>query len=181
MNDRITTRRALVPASLALLLLLAGCGSGEPETPVAAAAVALPDSLFLAAAPAEVPTLIEAKATARVGDEVRFVARVGGRRDPFVADRAVMIVVDPSLPSCDEIEGDNCPMPWDYCCETPADLLKASATVQVSDAAGAPLACGLRGAGGIEPLRHVTIVGRVLEADDSGLFVVEAVGIALGG
>ena len=27
-------------------------------------------------------------------------------------------IVDDSLKACSDIEGDNCPTPWDYCCET---------------------------------------------------------------
>jgi hypothetical protein len=44
------------------------------------------------------------------------------RRDPnrprWIEGRAAFSLVDQSLKACSDVEGDDCPVPWDYCCET---------------------------------------------------------------
>jgi hypothetical protein len=89
----------------------------------------------------------------------------------------MMVVIDPAIPSCADNEGDTCKTPWDYCCETPDDLVRGKATVQFVGADGKPLALSLKGQNGLDPLVTVTVVGTVAERDDSGMFVVNATGV----
>lgn len=166
-----------------LFALVCACSpSARPPTakpPVQTpASPTLNPTLFLTAAPDHAHTLVEMKADAKAGDEVAFIARIGGRAEPFAKSAAVFLVVDPKLPPCNELKGDACKTPWDYCCETPDDLVAHSATVRIVGADLQPLPIALQGTHGLEPLRTVTIRGKVAERDESGsLFIVDASGI----
>jgi len=172
--------------SLLLATALTGCPQGgeaapPTEAPPGAAAAAIPDALYLAARPeGAAASLLELKGKSKVGDSVLFEARVGGREDPFVEGRAIFVVADSALQSCDAIEGDGCKTPWDYCCETPADLLENVATVRFVDAAGDPLEASVKDHKGLSGLKTVVVRGTVKEADGSGNFVVDADGVWIG-
>ena len=84
------------------------------------------------------------------------------------------MVADRSLRSCDEIPGDTCSKPWDYCCESPESKKANMATIQFTGADGKPLKVGAQSAGGLEPLGLVVIEGVVSEIDDKGTFVIDA-------
>jgi len=155
-------------AALSAAVALAGCtgespspapsdGSGpdapasQPETG-ATGAGSLPAGVMLAEAPDAVRPLGEVRPGAQPGDTVVFTARVGGREEPFVENRAMMLVVDPTLESCAELHGDACETPWDYCCEEPDSLLANTASVQFVGEDGKPLPFTLEGVDGIAPL-----------------------------
>ncbi len=168
-----------------LLALAVGCSSGDTssDTPDAnndANAGGMDTAaLFLEAKPEGAKPLASIKESAKVGDQVAFEARVGGRGEPFVDNRAVMVVIDPSLPSCKDRHGDVCPIPWDYCCEAPESLVANTATVQWVGDDGTPQPLSLKGQGGLAELAWITVVGEVTMKDDSGLFVVNAKGVFL--
>ena len=169
----ITT--ALLAACLAALPT--GCASESepaPDTTKPTAQVAVPPNLFATSAPPGAVPLVDAKATAKTGDTVVFEARVGGRIESFVPNRAVFFVADPSILSCDQIHGDSCKTPWDYCCEPPDNLRKHMATVQVVDDSGQPLKLSLHEKHGLEPLKTVYVTGVVEQVDAAGTFVVNA-------
>ncbi|MHC4991519.1 MAG: hypothetical protein ACYTGC_11115 [Planctomycetota bacterium] len=165
------------------VLLICGCGlaslsacrrpaedvASTPPTPEAV----VPATLFASTAPADAIPLISLKSAAKAGDRVVFEARVGGRRDAFLEDRAVFFVADSSLLSCDQLHGDTCKTPWDYCCEPRDNLTRHMATVQVVDGSGNPLKRSLAGQQGLEPLKTVIVTGTV-DTAESGAFVVNA-------
>jgi hypothetical protein len=149
----------------------------KPTAPPAAPnAPAIPKEVFVTEKPKDAKPVAEAKKTAKKGDTVVIEAKIGGRGEPFVKNRAIFIVADRKLKSCDEIPGDTCPKPWDYCCE-PAESKKANMmTVQFVDKDGKPLKVGAQGEGGLEPLALIVFEGTVAEvdekADGKGNFVV---------
>jgi hypothetical protein len=145
------------------------------------ASPALPATLFLTAAPADARDVKAAKTGLKVGDEVTLRGRIGGSSQPFVDGRAVLTIVDKALPACSDNPDDNCATPWDYCCESRADILANSATVQVVDQAGQPLKIGLENAQGLNPLREIVVVGKVAQRDDAGVLVVNATGLFVAG
>lgn len=181
---------ALPCAALAAALALCGCGQ-DAEKPTSAAggtavgaraggkapapaAGGLPDGLIVRG-PAQGPHVTAAKATARQGEEIVIVGRIGGSTTPFLADRAVFTLVDPALVSCaDMSDPDHCKTPWDYCCEDRAKMRAGTATIEVAGADGKPLAVALRGVQGLEPLATVAVSGTVVERNDAGLLVVRA-------
>lgn len=183
------SRRVKLPAAMAGIIvaiaLVAGCGktsdkggqaatskSGQSTT-APSVATPLPDDFFLASAPAEASSLLEAKTWASVGDVVTFEARIGGRVEPFTEGAAVFLVADVAIPTCTELHGDGCPSPWDYCCEPKENLMKNMATVQVVDDNGAPLKLNLKGTGGLEPMARIVVVGKVRQVEDA-VFVVDS-------
>ena len=159
---------------LTVALATAGCGVEQaPSTPASAAGY-LPAGLFVATPPAGAKSLAEAKSGTSPGDHVVFEARVGGRVEAFVEHRAIFFVADAGLQSCDQIHGESCTTPWDYCCEDPKSLLQNIGTVQVVDASGQPLKQSLLSEHGLEPLRTIVVEGTVQQADTAGNFVVNA-------
>ena len=178
--------------TLLLAALLAGCPNADPDpsagTPPAddaPADAAAPgdtstdataglDAMFVAAPPADAQPLLAVKGSAAAGDEVVFEAKIGGRGEPFVSQRAIFTVIDPALPSCADNPDDGCRTPWDYCCETPEDLLKQTATVRLVDADGQPLKLDLQGTRGLTGLATVVVRGTLSDKNDAGVFVVDA-------
>ena len=161
-------------------LILTACEKPLEPAPVASATI--PTSFFTSTRPANVSDLLAVKETASPGDRVTFLARVGGRANPFVDNVAIFIVADPSLVSC-ELMGaeDHCPLPWDYCCEAREAIAAGLATVQIVVEGGVPLAVSAEGAGGLEGSKFVVIDGTVLEKNDEGLFTINAESIWVGG
>lgn len=179
-----THARLISFASLTTLLLVtAGCErSAAPQpaakpagSPVAAAENALPAGLWLKAAPADARPVAEVKKSAQAGQDVVVFGRIGGRKDPFVAGRAMFMLADAGIPSCREKHEDGCPTPWDFCCEPKETILAGTTTVQVVDADGKPLKCSLGPEQGLKPLANVVVAGRIASAGDN--VVIDATGI----
>lgn len=103
------------------------------------------------------------------GDEVVVVGRIGGRENPWIEGEAAFMIVDRSLTPCNERPDDNCPVPWDYCCDTP-DLPTHSVLVELIDADGKPVTIDARKLLGVKELQTVVVHGK-LHKDDSGLSV----------
>lgn len=119
------------------------------------------------------------KLAAKQGDEVTVVGRIGGSRNPFVADSAVFTIVDPALKPCNAKDDDHCRTPWDYCCEDRDAIKRSMATIEIAGDDGTPLALPLRGLQGLDPLAMVSVTGIVTERNDQGVMVVRAKRIAV--
>lgn len=171
--------RHTVAATFTVLaaLFLASCGqNGQPQPPAPAGAL-LPAGLFLDAAPENPREIVEAKREFKEGDHVAIRGRIGGTANPFVNGRAIMTIIDLSLPTCADKPDDCCETPWDYCCETRAEIVAHAATIQVSAEGGGPLRTDLKGAAGLAPMKEVIVVGRVGKTASPTAFLVEAEGI----
>jgi hypothetical protein len=79
--------------------------------------------------------VIDLKNAAKDGDEIVVVGRIGGSVKPFTG-RAAFTIVDVKFKPCNEIEGDNCPTPWDYCCDPPDALAKGTVLIKLVEASG---------------------------------------------
>ncbi|MEM8756750.1 MAG: hypothetical protein AAGF47_03095 [Planctomycetota bacterium] len=88
----------------------------------------------------------------------------------------VFTVVDLAVPHCGEIPGDNCPAPWDYCCETPESMAANTATIQLVGSDGSPLDAS-PAEHGFEPLDEVVIVGVVGARPDERVLTIRATGV----
>lgn len=153
-------------------ILVVGCDKGKQDKPAApgkpapGAAADLPAGLFVEKEPANAVEVGKALADAQDGQSVVVVGRIAGRKEPFVPGRAAMVIADLSLPACNERPGDNCPEPWDLCCE-PAEVLAAkTVVVEIAGADGRTLKTGLEGVKGLKPLAKVTIEGTVKKSPD---------------
>jgi hypothetical protein len=163
-----------------VLAALCSCDRSSPPPatapPASTAGATIPDSLFLASAPAEAKPLEEVKATAKPGDTVVLRGRVGGSEAPFVDGRAVLTLVGAGLAACSDDPEDTCKTPWDYCCETPDQIAAHSATIQVADKDGQPVKTGLKGLHGLKELSDITVAGTVAQAE-GGVLIVSASGV----
>lgn len=138
-----------------LAAIIAGCGNSQTTTRPSPT----PDWIV-----AEAPTgdvgISHAKQHATEGENIVVKGRIGGRRDPINTDSATFILVDVAIPSCADNPGDNCPTPWDYCCEPSEIMLAGTATVQVVDETGHVRHVNLRSLG-FAPLDTIIVTGTV--------------------
>ena len=71
------------------------------------------------------------------GDEVTVSGKILGARSVFVDGRASFIIGNPDvLISCDLKPGDNCPIPWDVCCDGKETIASNTVSIQVVDDSG---------------------------------------------
>lgn len=176
---------------LASIVLLAACGErgdgqdhsdnrngqdhGAPAAPAAPEGT-FPATLF-AGAPASEPVGVGAmKPAAKQGDRVIVVGRIGGSKEPFLADRAMVTIVDPSVKLCGEDESgdDHCATPWDFCCEPRENLRKMSIAVVANAADGAPIPHTLLGQGGLKPGVRVVVEGTIATVGPDGAAMIAA-------
>ena len=180
------TKLALVALLAAPVVgFYAGCDRGDAQSSgnnasssaAAASAEPLPANLILAEAPANAKNVGEVVKDAKEGEEVVVTGKVGGRKEPFVAGRALMTVVDANQQSCKDIEGDNCPTPWDFCCVPQNVLAPNLATVQFVGADGKPLKADFTSVNGLKPLSEVVVKGTAQRGPDGKTLVINATGL----
>lgn len=158
------------------LLTLSACSesTSEPQaqsTPTQTTTQTTPHAWVLTSAPDGDVSVTQAKSNAQEGDQIIVRGRIGGRQTPISADSPVFTIVDLDLEYCGQTTEDNCPVPWDYCCETPSTIASNTATVQVLgddvDLIGA----------GLEPLDELILVGTVAPRPDEQVLTIRATGI----
>jgi hypothetical protein len=135
---------------------------GQLLSPLAAAAPAastVDKNYLLEEEPKEAKDVIAVRKDSKDQQDVVLVGRIGGRVNPWVKGMAAFSIVDRTLTPCNEIEGDMCKTPWDYCCET--NLSKASLLVTVTDKNGKVVKKDARELLGVKELDTVTLVGKV--------------------
>ena len=164
--------------TLMALLLAVGCtqesttatSQGLSETP------AIDGSPYLLTEePADVATVIEAREKSEDGEDIVLVGRIGGSPNPWIEGRAAFSIVDPTLKACSDIPGDECQIPWDYCCET-HKLPSSTALVTFVDADGRPLKADARKLLNLKELQTVVVRGKA-ERDEAGNLTVLASGL----
>ena len=82
-----------------------------------------------------------------------------GKKKTFTQNKAIFIVGDDSLETCDEIPGDSCPTPWDVCCEDRKKIASSILSVQVKDGSGSILDGTLEGVSGMRAGSKIKIKG----------------------
>ena len=162
------------PSLLVLALLCAtACGPGESSAALPASDV--PERFFLASAPQAARPVGEIVASARPGEEVVVTGRVGGAAKVFVDGYAAFTIVAPRVQPCGVGKMDECPTPWDYCCDSP-EVMAANALSVELVADGQPLRANARGFHGLDHLKTVVVVGQVAR-DEAGNVRVLASGL----
>jgi hypothetical protein len=167
--------------TLAAVALVAGCddksatsSSAGGGASASAAAEPLPPGLMVDKAPENARPVAEVRKSAGDGDEVVVRGRIAGRAEPFTEGRAQFQLVDASVKACSEMPGENCPTPWDMCCEDAKSIADNSLTVQVVGADGRPLKATLNGVNGLKPLSEVAVKGKVKKSPDGKAMMVNA-------
>jgi hypothetical protein len=159
----------------ALFLLSAGCGRPPPVADAPPTAKVDGAAYVLATEPPGAQNVIPVRESARDQDAVTVVGRIGGSANPWVDGRASFSIVDPTLEACSDRPDDQCPQPWDYCCETDR-LPKAKALVKFVDGQGRLLAADARGLFALKELQTVVVTGKA-QRDEAGNLTVLASGI----
>jgi len=154
---------------------LVGCGGTEEEKEKKKADKPDVDGskYVLAEKPEGAIGVREARENTKDGDEVVIVGRVGGSKDPWIEGRAAFQVADESLRPCNEIPGDKCPYPWDYCCDP--DLKECVTLVTIVDDQGKAVKSGAKELFELKELDTVVVTGKV-KSDDAGGFEILATG-----
>lgn len=175
-----TQRRFCLLATCLLTFFTLACESksqqssstnGIVATKTNSATKALPADLFASKPIANARGVAEVKSDETASGDVVITGRVGGRAEPFVDGAAVFILTDSALKSCDQIHGDKCQQPWDYCCETRESLIAHTATIRVTDADGKPIPLNIKDERGLSPLATVTIAGTISTNKDNQLVI----------
>lgn len=167
------------PKTLFLALLTAlplACSDSPPRS--AAPTSDLPASYHLASEPPGALSVIEVHKNAKDGDAVVVVGDVGGSATPFVSGAAAFTLVDSSMKSCVN-DGMNCATPWDYCCEDPAAMQLATATIEFR-AGDAVISASPRGFHGLDHLKRVVVKGTA-KRDAQGNLTIVAEGVHVRG
>ena len=150
--------KCAVATTAILLTVLLGMGASqaaadEPKAP------AVDKRYLLEKAPKKADDVAAVRKDAKDQQDVVVIGRVGGRKSPWVKGAAAFSIVDRSLKPCNELPGDTCPTPWDYCCE--ADLPKFTMLVQVQDADAKLIKKDARELLGLKELDTVYVQGKV--------------------
>jgi hypothetical protein len=170
----IMKRHVITIAGSILASLLIGC-SQEATVPVASErAMPIVDrsKFLLTVEPGAANDVIKVRENSSDGDDVVIVGRIGGSQNPWIEGRAAFSIVDGSLKACSDIEGDNCPTPWDYCCET-SKLPTATALVKIVDERGDLVKADARDLLQVNELSTVVVQGKA-KRDDAGNLTVLA-------
>lgn len=168
-------------AGLVLAGLLIGCSQESASTESseqsnAPGTHAVDGSKFLLGAePEGAGDVIKVREDALDGDDVVIVGRIGGSENPWIDGRAAFSIVDGSLKACSDIPGDDCPKPWDYCCET-SKLPDATALIKVVDENGQLVMTHAKGLLNVKELSTVVVTGKA-QRDDAGNLTVLASGV----
>ncbi len=167
--------RPLKAITLALTpLLVIACSDQTPDSH--SATVPTTPTWLLSASPEGAQSITKAKATAAEGDRIVMRGRIGGRAHPITEGSPVFTLVDLSLPYCGQEVEDGCPVPWDYCCESPEIIAANSATVQIVDADGRPITQDLKRQG-LKPLDELVVIGDVAARPSEIVLTVRATGV----
>lgn len=172
-------RYQFTAVGFSVVLLLAGCGgdtesneSGSSSTAGAShrnGPSAEGEQYLLSSEPEGASDVIAARESAEADAEVIVVGRIGGAVNPWVDGLAAFTIVDNSLLACSDIEGDNCPTPWDYCCE--ADVADGSTLVKFVGDDGRPLATDARELLGLTELQTVVVQGTAQRDEEGNLTI----------
>ena len=140
-----------------LSLLLASCESEDHAHSSGNSLVAddsikadLPADFISQQSLGEAISVLEARERNEAGQLLVIQGFIGGMVEPFTQSRALFILGDESIKTCDKIPGDHCPTPWDACCEDRAKLIDGSITVRLLDDHGQILQGTLKNVMGIE-------------------------------
>ncbi len=159
---------------LAFGVVLVGCSGDDPPSSEPVQHAVDGSKYLLDDEPEGALDVIKVRETAADGDEVVMVGRIGGSSNPWIEGRAAFSIVDGSLKACSDIPGDECPKPWDYCCET--TLPTSKALVKVVDDSGSIVVADARRLLNVEELSTVVVTGKA-QRDDAGNLTVLAHGI----
>ena len=154
MNRRNTTWLVLTVSAMALASLLLGKATLAAESEPASE-----KGYLLKEEPKDAKAVVAVRKEGKNGEDVVIVGRIGGRKNPWIKGAAAFSIVDEAIKSCDQIPGDTCPTPWDYCCEV--GLPQKTVLVTFVDDAGKVVKKDARQLLKVKELQTVVVKGKV--------------------
>lgn len=154
----------------AVVLAVTGC-SQESTTP---ASSTTGTEFLLNREPGGALEVMAAKKAAKDQEEIIVVGRIGGKVDPWIKDLAAFDLADNSLVACNDIPGDGCETPWDYCCDPNVD--KGRIQIRVVDDGGKVVKTDARKLLGVKELDTIVVRGTA-KVDEAGNLIVLATGV----
>ena len=161
-----------------LLLFAMGCSDNTTDQPTIVQAV-LPAHILSNEKWDPAISVQKAREIITTGKTLTVEGFIGGRKKPFTQSKAMFILGDDSLKTCDEIPGDSCPTPWDVCCEDPRKISSSTLSVQILDENGSLLSGTLEGVAGIEAGKRIKVQGTVSTNSSTQAMVLEATALQL--
>lgn len=163
------SNRYLILTLFTLLTLNTACSkpdNGPPAVPASAEA----QKLALATDPGTALAVAKIKA-----DGPKNEVTVEGRLYDITKGYAVMRIMDLTMDYCGEInKEEDCPTPWDFCCDTKDDIATGSLLVEARDADGKPIKTPALP--NLRLLDKVKITGKLIK-DEHGNLVLLASGM----
>ncbi len=157
---------------------LIGCGESRQQPADAATGGETPEALkdVLSEEPLDDAVgVAEAHALADAGRPITLRGLVGGIAHPLPDRRAMMTLIDASVPkTCGVKPSGHCQTPWDYCCQPMEDRKGSMASVQVLGPDGSVLRGTLHGLGGLKPFSEVAVRGTVRSVEPGERLIVDA-------
>lgn len=149
-----------------MLLVVAGCkDKKQAEKPAIDGTPYL-----LTSQPADPLEVKELLGQAKDGDQVMVIGRIGGEKDPWVEGLAMFNLVDSSLVPCNEIPGDKCPFPWDYCCDP--NVAASRTLVEIVDKNGKTVAEDARRLLSVTELQTIVVKGTARKDGDGNVTLI---------
>lgn len=164
--------------SAASLALLSCDDSSKSDTRAPESGQTSLAAILLEEAPGGAVGITEARKDPTPGREIVLSGKVMGKMSPFVDGYALVTLGDPTrITSCDLRTGDDCPTPWDVCCDDQDVITASIATVQVVGEDGRPLRQSLKGIGGMKELSSLVVKGTIAKGSNPNNLLVNATGI----
>jgi hypothetical protein len=96
----LRTQSKLIVTIALLCIAPIACDQSAPTPPKNATNSTLPKDLFVTQEPAGAAGVLKVRQSAKAGDHVAMIGRIGGSEKPFVSNRAVFTMVDSSVKTC---------------------------------------------------------------------------------
>lgn len=161
-------KKYLILSSFAFSFFIGSCSSDHGgidnetiESNIVYKKVSLSDDVISTNSIGESITVCEAKLKNVAGNWLTVEGFIGGRREPISKERAIFIMGDHELVTCDEMPTDHCSTPWDACCEPREKISSSTLTVRLVDSKNEVLKGTLYGLRGIKPGQTIKVLGKV--------------------
>ena len=156
------------------LLLCSSCSNDLNMVDFEGEKASLPRGLIVESSLNDALSVIDVRTYNSTDKELVVEGFIGGRKRPFTKNSAMFILGDHSLETCDEKDNDNCPTPWDVCCEDRKKVAESTISVQLLDSNGSLIAGTLEGIAGLEAGARIKVRGSLDEKSSTRAFIINA-------
>ena len=157
-----------------LLFLCSSCSDDSSAVDNGGEKASLPQGFIVESGLGDALSVNDVRKNISSSKELVVEGFIGGRKRPFTKNSAVFILGDNSLETCDEIAGDNCPTPWDVCCEDKKRVAESTMSVQLLDTNGSLIFGTLEGLAGLKAGARIKVRGSLDEKSSTRSLIINA-------